>query len=201
MNHLENIFNETNEKTDYVKSYFKYLASLMDRIDANEVAKFLELIQNCRDNGKNIFFIGNGGSAATATHFANDLQIGARCTPPIKAISLCDNQSIITAIGNDYGYEYIFTKQLEKLLQPGDAVVAISASGNSPNIVDAINYAKDKGCQIVGLSGFDGGKLKEMSDIKVHIPSNKGEYGPVEDLHMVIDHLVGSYLMIEAQSK
>lgn len=199
MNHLEETFANTTNKTDYVRSYFKYLSVLMDRMDPEQIAQFIEIVEDCRQNGRTLFFVGNGGSAATASHFANDLQIGARCTPPIKAVALTDNIAIITAIGNDFGYENIFTKQMEKLMQPGDVLVAISASGNSPNIVNAVKMAKGMGSKVVGLSGFDGGYLRELSDIKIHVPSNKGEYGPVEDLHMVIDHLIGSYLMISTQ--
>jgi D-sedoheptulose 7-phosphate isomerase len=148
-----------------------------------------------RRNRNTIFFIGNGGSAATASHFANDLQIGTRSPDlPFKAISLSDNQAIITAVGNDFGYEEIFSKQLEALMEKGDLLVAISASGNSPNIVKGCLVAKQKSCLVVGLTGFDGGQLKKLSNLNIHIPSQKGEYGPVEDLHMIVNHLIGSYL-------
>jgi D-sedoheptulose 7-phosphate isomerase len=99
----------------------------------------------------------------------------------------------LTALGNDYGYEHIFRMQLENLLQPGDVVVAISASGNSPNILLAIEYANERGATTVGLTGFDGGKLAALVDVNVHAPTGPGEYGPAEDIHMVIDHLVMSY--------
>ena len=143
-----------------------------------------------------IFFIGNGGSAATASHFANDMAIGTRTyEKPFRAISLCDNQAVITAIANDDGYEKIFSQQLQVLLKKQDVVVAISASGNSPNLLDAIDTAKKMNTITVGISAFDGGKMKEMVDISVHVPTEKGEYGPAEDAHMVLDHLVSNYLM------
>ncbi|MCR9206493.1 MAG: SIS domain-containing protein [Halobacteriovoraceae bacterium] len=199
MNHLEETFKNSKNKTDYVRSYFNYLSVLMDKMDPEQIAQFIEMVEYCRQKGNTIYFIGNGGSAATASHFANDLQIGARCNPPIKAVALTDNNAIITAIGNDFGYENIFTKQMEKLMKPEDVLVAISASGNSPNIVNAVKMAKDMGAKVIGLSGFDGGYLRELADVKVHVPSNKGEYGPVEDLHMIIDHLIGTYLMISTK--
>ena len=101
---------------------------------------------------------------------------------------------MLTAIGNDNGYENIFVKQLQNQLQLGDLLVAISASGNSPNVIKAVEYANTMGVMTVGLTAFDGGRLKKISRIKVHIPTNKGEYGPAEDAHMIIDHLVGTYL-------
>ena len=108
---------------------------------------------------------------------------------------MCDNQAIITAIANDYGYDYIFSKQLSVLLNKNDLVVAISASGNSENLIEAINFAKNIGVYTVGLTAFDGGKLKEIVDCSVHVPTEKGEYGPAEDAHMLLDHLVCNYLL------
>ena len=149
-----------------------------------------------RERGSSIFFIGNGGSAATASHFANDIAIGTRTyEKPFRAISLCDNQAVITAIANDDGYEKIFSQQLQVLLKKQDVVIAISASGNSPNLIQAIDIAKKMGAISVGISAFDGGKMKEMVDVSLHVPTEKGEYGPAEDAHMVLDHLVSSYLM------
>ena len=108
---------------------------------------------------------------------------------------MCDNSAIITAIANDDGFDYIFSQQLEVLLKEGDAVVAISASGNSANLLNAFDVAKQKGATTVGLSAFDGGKLKNKADISVHVPTGKGEYGPAEDAHMILDHLISNYLM------
>jgi D-sedoheptulose 7-phosphate isomerase len=112
----------------------------------------------------------------------------------MKVVSLTDNVAVITALANDYGYDRIFVMQLEPLLAEGDVVVAISASGNSPNVVQAIEFANERKAVTVGLTGFDGGRLGELCEIHVHVPSARGEYGPVEDAHMVLDHLVMSYL-------
>ena len=147
-----------------------------------------------RENNKTIFFIGNGESASTASHFVNDISLGSRqFEKPFRAISLCDNQAVITAIGNDDGYENIFLQQLQTQAKAGDVLVAISASGNSPNIIKAINWAKDNDLTTVGLSAFDGGMLAKLSNLNIHVPTKIGEYGPAEDLHMVICGLVGSF--------
>ena len=143
-----------------------------------------------------MFFIGNGGSAATASHFANDISIGTNdYDEPFKALSLTDNVSIITAIGNDYGYEDIFVKQLQVLGRADDVVVGISASGNSPNLIKAFEYAKKVGIKTVAITAFDGGKLKTIADEGIHVPTDTKEYGPAEDAHMILDHLVSAYLM------
>ena len=193
MNKLENIFSLDSVK--YSEKYFKYLSEILLNINSIEIAQFIDLIMNVRERGATIFFIGNGGSAATCSHFANDLLIGtASYQKPIRAISLVDNNAILTAIGNDYGYDQIFTRQLKMLARPGDAVVAISASGNSPNLVDAVKYCKEKSIVTLSLVGFDGGLLKQISDHYVHVQTGFKEYGPAEDAHMILDHLVMTFI-------
>ena len=142
------------------------------------------------------FFIGNGGSTATASHFANDIAIGTNSyDKPFRAVSLTDSNAIITAVGNDFGYEEIFVRQLQVLGGAGDVVVAISASGNSLNLLRTFDYAKKIDIKTVAITAFDGGKMKQMADEGVHVPTAPKEYGPAEDAHMVLDHLVGAYLM------
>lgn len=200
MNRIEEIFERTERPSNYIRNYLKYLNEISDQINEECLGQFIELILEVRENGKTVYFIGNGGSASTASHFANDIQIGTRTKKkPFRAVSLTDNVAILTAVGNDYGYDDIFVKQLEALLYEGDVVVAISASGNSANVVKGIEYAKKRNCKTVSLTGFDGGKLKEMAHLNIHVPSNKGEYGPVEDFHMIFDHIVGSYLMFHCR--
>ena len=195
-NNVDKIFSETSNCDDFADKYLEYLSEVLAKIDRSEVSKFVEVLLSARQRGAAIYFIGNGGSAATASHFANDIAIGTRSfEKPFRVISLCDNQAVITAIGNDNGYENIFYEQLDVLLREGDVVVAISASGNSPNVIKGLECAKGKGATTVGLTAFDGGKLREMADHSVHIPTLKGEYGPAEDGHMIIDHMVGNYLM------
>ena len=132
----------------------------------------------------------------TASHFANDIAIGTRTGDdrPFRALSLADNAAVMTAIANDDGYDEIFVQQLQVLIRPGDVVVAISASGRSPNVIKAIEYANAHDAITVALTGFAGGRLKEIARHGVHVPTDEGEYGPVEDTHLILDHLVGAYL-------
>jgi D-sedoheptulose 7-phosphate isomerase len=198
----EKYFRECTTPLDYVNSYFKHITELLHQIDAAAVAKVIGLIINARERSRNIFFIGNGGSAATASHFANDLAIGSRSRLlPYRVISLTDNNAVMTAIANDFGYEELFVKQLEAIYRDGDLLVAISASGNSPNVLKAVEYVKKRGGTTIGLTGFDGGKLKQMVDYPLHVPTPKGEYGPVEDIHMIFDHVIGTFLMYSCRNE
>ena len=182
----------------FIKNYFEYNSSIMQSLDYSALEKFVDLILSSREKNQTIFFIGNGGSASTATHFVNDITLGSRqFEDPFRCISLCDNQACITAIGNDDGYENIFLQQLQTLFKPGDILVAISASGNSQNLLDAADWIKTKDGYMVGLTSFDGGILKEKSDLNSHVPAVKGEYGPAEDIHMMICGLVGTLLRIK----
>ena len=194
MNNIDRIFSK--DPKIFADSYLNYLQSILNKIDTKEIASFIETLLSARKRKATVFFIGNGGSAATASHFANDIAIGTRTyEKPFRVISLCDNQAVITAIANDDGYEEIFSQQLQVLLKNQDLVVAISASGNSPNLLKAIDTSKKLGAITVGISAFDGGKMKEIVDVSLHVPTEKGEYGPAEDAHMVLDHLVSNYLM------
>lgn len=196
MNNVERIFADRPKPADFARSYLEYVSKIMSQLDENEIAAFIEALVQARERDARIFFIGNGGSAATASHFANDVAIGCRSWErPFRAISLTDNVPVMTAIANDYGYEHIFTLQLKTMMRPGDVVVAISASGNSPNVINAVEWANENGATTIGLTGFDGGKLRAIAKSGVHVPTNKGEYGPVEDVHMILDHLVGAFLM------
>ncbi len=192
MNNIERLYEERSEPASFVDGYLNYLAEILAKIDREQVAGFIETLRTARSNAATVFFMGNGGSAATASHFQNDLTRWRES--PMRVISLTDNVAVLTAIGNDYGYDNIFRMQLENLLRPQDVVVAISASGNSPNIIHAVEYALEQEAIIVGLTGFDGGLLAQLAHVNVHAPTVKGEYGPAEDVHLVIDHVVMSYL-------
>ncbi len=189
------IFETTDDAASFARGYLDYLGQIIAALDEHAIAAFIDTMLAARERGARIFFVGNGGSAATASHFANDIAIGTRSAEkPFRALSLTDNTAMITAIANDDGYDEVFVQQLQGLLAAGDVVVAISASGNSPNVVKALEYAKAKGAATVALTGFDGGRLAKIADQRVHIPTNPGEYGPAEDGHMILDHLVGTYL-------
>ena len=195
MNKLDQIYQENVEPAAFARGYLDHLADILSRIDTGQIAAFVDLLLDARNRDARIFFIGNGGSAATASHFANDLAIGTRPRgKPFRAVSLTDNVPVISAIANDDGYDQVFVQQLETALTPGDIVVAISASGNSPNVVKAVEWATARGSSTVALTSFDGGRLAEIASFNVHIPAQSGEYGPAEDGHLIIDHLVGAYL-------
>ncbi len=194
MNNLDLIFTES--AADFSQRYFDYLGQVLKAIDPKSIETFAKTLLDARERGATVYFIGNGGSAATASHFDNDLAIGTNSyEKPFRVVSLTDNQAIITAIGNDFGYEEIFIRQLQVVAKRGDVLVAISASGNSPNLIRAIEYASGTGIKTVAITAFDGGRMKQISDEGVHVPTGLKEYGPAEDAHMILDHLIGAYLM------
>jgi D-sedoheptulose 7-phosphate isomerase len=194
MNRLDQIF--TQDAAQFSRSYLDYVCEVLRAIRVDEIAAFARTLLEARGRGAAIYFIGNGGSAATAAHFANDLAIGTNCSArPFRALSLCDNQAVVTAIANDFGYEHVFSRQLQVLGRPGDVLVAISASGNSPNLLRAVEYAQRSDIRTVGITAFDGGQLRKRVDQSVHVPTGPKEYGPAEDAHMVLDHLLGAYLL------
>ena len=173
----------------------------LDSLTEAIVGEISTIFVSARLSGDRIWLIGNGGSATTADHFATDL---LRCSDkegrPVRATSLCSNLGVITATSNDLGYEHIFTRQLEILASPGDVLVAISASGNSPNVIAAINWAKQKSLVTIGLTGFDGGAARALVDVSVHVESAKGDYGVVEDAHLVACHMVAEALRVDQTS-
>ncbi len=194
MNNLDRIF--TSDPVSFADAYLGYLTEVLKGIDRKEIGRFAETLLDARERGASVFFIGNGGSAATASHFANDIAVGTNSyDKPFRAISLTDNQAIITAIGNDFGFDDIFSRQLQLLGKVGDIVVAISASGNSKNLLKAFEYAKENGIKTVAITAFTGGAMKEMADEGIHVPTGPKEYGPAEDAHMILDHLLGNYLL------
>jgi D-sedoheptulose 7-phosphate isomerase len=170
---------------DYLDRHSRVVAAL----DVAAVEKAIKAITGAFDEKRTIFTCGNGGSATTASHMAADL--GKNSAMPgkqrLRVIGLSDNMSWFSALGNDLGYESVFVEQLANFLQPGDVLIAISASGNSPNVVKAAEYAREHGGKVIGLVGFKGGKLKELSDVAVHIQME--DYGPVEDSHLMLDHI------------
>ena len=194
MNNIDRIY--TSDPVEFSRAYLEYLQVVLRRIDPVEIGRFIDTLLDARARSAMIFFIGNGGSAATASHFANDLSIGTNeFDKPFRAVSLTDNVPVITAIGNDFGYEEIFVRQLRALGKSGDILIGISASGNSPNLVKAFEYADSVGIRTVAITAFDGGRMKSIASHGVHVPTDLKEYGPAEDAHLVLDHLVSAYLM------
>jgi D-sedoheptulose 7-phosphate isomerase len=184
--------------SDFAKDYLNGLKGVLDRLPLKPIDEIIRVIEQARDEGRQIFVIGNGGSAATASHMMNDLckgtlgHKGDAPWPRLRVIALTDNVSLMTAWANDTDFNHIFSEPLKNLAQRGDVLVAISASGNSPNIIAAVEAAKQIGVTVLGLAGFTGGKLSKMADVSLVVPSDG--YGPVEDIHMILDHIITSYL-------
>ena len=188
---------QNNNENNFSLKYKEGLISLIKEIDDNIIKKVIYLLNKVEKSDAMIYVIGNGGSAATATHMENDLGIGLarRKIKNFNIKSLADNSAVCTAIANDIGYENIFYSQLKDKLKQNDILIAISCSGNSTNIIKAVEYAKNEGIKIIGLTGFDGGKLKGISDINYHVDTVSQQYGLVEDLHMIFNHMVYTYFI------
>lgn len=159
--------------------------------------KIMTIFYEAREKKRTIFFMGNGGSAATASHFVGDLSKGTIVEgfPRFKTIALTDNVPNMLAWGNDSSYEDIFIEQLKNLMEPGDVVVGISGSGNSKNVIKAIDYTNDNGGISIGILGYDGGKLIKIVQECIHVPSFNMQQ--VEDIHIVISHLLTSMIREE----
>ena len=179
----------------FVTDYLTRLKVILDSIDSDVISDIIDMLEQTIVDKSRIYIIGNGGSSATASHMVNDLGAGLRRRNIVNfdVVSLGDNSPVVTAIANDIGYENIFYMQMKGLINPTDIVIAISCSGDSPNIINSVDYAKDLGCKIIGVTGFNGGYLKSISDISFHVNAPKNEYGLVEDTHVILDHIIYSY--------
>ena len=186
-------------RVGFAKERLAGLSRLLDALSPEAVAKVLALMEDAYRGQKRVFIMGNGGSAATASHMACDLgktilPIARRETADrFRIISLTDNVPWMTAISNDHGYDYVFSEQIRNLLQEGDLLIAVTGSGNSPNILEGCKAAKDLGATVVAFLGFDGGQTKELADAYVLVPSE--DYGYIEDLHLVLHHLLTAYFI------
>jgi D-sedoheptulose 7-phosphate isomerase len=175
-----------------IAKYLQAVQATINNLDPEVIASFATHLENAYNSNQSIYVIGNGGSAANASHFAQDLAKGIFFEKPVaktmKAISLTDNIAHITAIANDTGYQNIFSAQLNTYANTGDVLVCISGSGNSENIVEAVKAAKQKNMFVIGVTGFDGGQLKTMANFSVHVPLH--EMCTVESIHSIIFHLI-----------
>ena len=187
--------------SEFSTKYFEYLNVVFKKIDKkklNDLSIFLDLIKKEK---KNLFVIGNGGGASTATTVANDLgfdlQKKTKTKNPLRIHSLTDNNALLTAISNDLGFENVFLNQLKLYFKSKDCLLVFSASGNSMNLIKAANFVKKRKGKVVGILGFDGGKLKKLCDLCIHIPTNKGEYGPAEDMQLIINHMLAHWYQIK----
>jgi len=197
MNNLEKAYKRVSSIGQFSREYFLYLSKVLESIDEVEINKLGDLFESAREDGNTIFVAGNGGSSTTATTMANDIGFDilkkTGVDKAFRILSLVDNNSVVTAIANDVGYENIFINQLKIHYRAGDSIILISASGNSPNILKAAEWVKDKGGAIIGFLGFTGGKLIDFCDVKIHVQSEQGEYGPVEDAHLIMNHILAHW--------
>jgi D-sedoheptulose 7-phosphate isomerase len=175
---------------DHVAGYLDRLTQALEGLPREPLRMLGEMLFRAYRNEKQVFTLGNGGSASTASHMAADL--GKNTIGPnmrrFRILSLNDNASMLTALANDLGYENVFCEQLMNLIRPGDLLIVISGSGNSPNVLKAMHYAREQCAEVVGILGFDGGQAASLADLSIVVPSD--HYGVVEDAHLIINHIL-----------
>lgn len=178
-------------------AYLQDFAELLRQVDLDAVERAVEHLRHVRDADGTVYLAGNGGSAATASHWANDLGKATKASSRayIRVMCLSDNVAWLTALANDEGYERVFSGQLENFAGPGDVFVAISASGNSPNLIEAVELARERGVVTIALVGFDGGSLRGLVDECLWLPTEQGQYGLVESGHSVLCDILTTCLM------
>jgi len=179
----------------FIRGYLDELDATLRALPHQQIASIIDAIRDVRDRDAQVFVVGNGGSAATASHFAVDLGKGASLNAErrFRVLSLTDNVPWITALGNDLSYEDVFVEQLKNFARPGDLLLAISGSGNSENVLRAVRYANSIGCRTIGLAGFAGGRLREQAQECLVVRSD--HMGRIEDGHFVVQHLIVYYFM------
>lgn len=184
---------------NHIQSYVIELKQILDNLSVGLVEQVLTILHEARLENKQVFILGNGGSASTASHFVCDLGKNTRVkgAPNFRVMGLTDNMALFSALANDEGYENVFAQQLANHLQPGDVVIGISTSGNSQNVVNAIQLAKTMDAKTVGFTGFNSGKLGSLVDVDLHVPSHSIEH--VEDVHLVLEHLITKALREKAK--
>lgn len=180
---------------NFAETYKAELLKAIDAIDLDKVRQATEWFREARDQGRAIFICGNGGSASTASHIVCDIVKGASYNRAsrFRMMALTDSLSTITAYSNDVAYDAVFVEPLKNFAQPGDLVVAISGSGNSPNVIRALEYANTAGCRTVALTGRDGGKLGPLAQLNIQVPVP--HMGRIEDAHMIVCHMIAYYFM------
>jgi D-sedoheptulose 7-phosphate isomerase len=187
-----------NFPTEYKNEVLKAL----ETVDLDKVSQAIELFKDARASGRHIFVCGNGGSASTASHFACDIVKGASYNrnQRFRIMALTDQMATLTAYANDVSYDCVFVEQLRNFAQQGDLVMGISGSGNSPNVLRALEYANSIGCKTVALTGRDGGKLGPLAQLNIQV--NAPHMGRIEDAHMIVCHMIGYYFMeVESTSQ
>ncbi len=180
---------------EFAAKYQQSLTETLAALDTKAIDQAILWMKEARDSGQTIFVAGNGGSASTASHFACDIVKGASYTRDkrFKIMALTDNLATITAYSNDVGYDCVFVEQMKNFAKPGDLFLAISGSGNSPNVVTAMDYANKNGIKTIAMTGRDGGKLGPMANLNLHVPSP--HMGRIEDAHLIMCHTICYYFM------
>lgn len=180
---------------EQIKAYFEREKEVIERLDYDEISEAVQAIKGAYERGATIYIFGNGGSAATASHFVCDFNKGIceKFDRKFNLICLSDNTPIFTAIANDISYDDVFYFQLKGRLKQNDLIIAISGSGNSKNVIKAVEYAKEIGTKVVGFTGYSGGRLKALSDYCMHVEVDDMQI--TEDLHMAFDHMMYRVLM------
>ena len=180
---------------NFINHYISELQQTLARLPVSEIEEVIKAVMDARERDAQSFVIGNGGSAATASHIAVDMGKGASLQSPkrFRVLSLTDNVPWLTALGNDISYADVFVEQLKNYARRGDLLLAISASGNSENILRAVRYANQIGCQTIGFAGFAGGKLKTEAERCLVVSSD--HMGRIEDAHLIVQHILNYYLM------
>jgi len=178
----------------FASQYKAQLLSALETLDLETIGQAVEILREARDQNRHIFVCGNGGSASTASHFVCDMVKGAsQRGPRFRIMALTDSLPTITAYSNDVGYACVFTEQLKNFAQKGDVVIALSGSGNSANVVNALTYANSIGCQTIALTGRDGGQLGPLAKLQIHVAD--AHMGRIEDGHMIACHMLCYYFM------
>jgi D-sedoheptulose 7-phosphate isomerase len=175
---------------DHMEDYLHRLSSTIEQLPRDRIARLGSTLLRAYKNDKQVFTLGNGGSASTASHMAADLA-QTTIAPNMRRFritSVNENMSILTAVANDIGYAHVFSKQLSNVICAGDVLIAVSASGNSPNVLEAMRYSQRESAEVVALLGFDGGEAASLADNAIVVPSS--DYGIVEDLHLAINHMI-----------
>ena len=183
----------------YIRWYLDEIGRILAQLPQDQIAQIIDILRRARLARKHIFLIGNGGSAATASHFANDLlkSTVSEDKPRMRVFALTDNIPVMLAYANDCGYETIFAEQLDALATPGDVLIAFSGSGSSPNVLRALDLAQARGMTTIGLTGRDGGQMRDRCDVCLTAPCDPMEQ--IEDVHMVLTHLIYSAIRDEAE--
>jgi len=182
---------------DFAVQYKTDLVKALDSIDLSSVSQAIEILKKARDNNRHIFVCGNGGSASTASHFVTDMVKGASYnrSARFRIMALTDSMPTITAYSNDVGFDCVFVEQLKNFAEAGDVLIAISGSGNSPNVICATEFAKSAGCMTIALTGRDGGKLGALAELQIQ--AAEPHMGRIEDSHLIICHMICYYFMAD----